>query len=113
MPLEPREVTTLVNAAGVEMPVKGIIPVRATTTEGEHMSLSFHDSNVSMPIISIPKLCDDNYDVGFSKRGGKVLNLSTQRTSQFVKRAGVYFMKILVPKGVKTESDRFGRPSAP
>ena len=113
VPLEPGGVTTLVNAVGLEMLVNGIIPVRATTTDGEHMSLLFHDFNVNMPVIRIPMLCDDNYDVGFSKRGGKVLNLSTQTASRFVKRAGVYVMKMLVTKGVKTESARVGRPSAP
>ena len=83
------------------------------TEEGEDLALRFHDFDVSMPILSVAKLAEENLDVTFSKKGGTMPNLSTNLSSRFVKRAGVYFMKIMVPKKISQSSDRFGRLSAP
>ena len=94
------------------MKVRGCIPVKGRTVEGEVLDLPFHDADVSMPIISIATLSnDERYDVNFSKTGGVVMNNSTSQTSRFIKRAGVYFMKILVAKTKTPSAAPFGRQS--
>ena len=60
------------------MEVRGCIPVKATTAEGQRLNLPFHDADVSMPIMSAATLAsDDQFDVNFSKKGGTVYEDST------------------------------------
>ena len=66
-----------------------------------------------MPI-SVAQLTESGeYEVNIRKRGGTIVNVETQQTSNFIKRAGVYVVKLLVDKSSRQEPDRFGRPSLP
>ena len=104
----------MANAAGGEMAVRGCVSINARTKEEEFLRLPFLDSDVSMPMISAAQLTDSGeHEVNIRKRGGTIVNVETQQTSNFIKRAGVYFVKLLVEQPGKQEPDRFGRPSLP
>ena len=57
-PLQEDQVSTLVNASGGEMKVRGCVTIAARTNEGETLSLPFLDADVSMPIVSAAQLTE-------------------------------------------------------
>ena len=51
-------------------------------------------------------------DVAFLKSDGAILDVKHETSSKFVRRKGVYFMKLYVPKN-RIDSVSFTRPGHP
>ena len=76
-----------------------------------------------MPILSVGELTDSEHKVDFEKEGGEILHKPTQTVTPFIRKAGVYFVKLLVPRSAVekpiaesssgNKSTRFGRHGAP
>ena len=89
---------------------EGYFTVKGETTEGHITSTTFVNAPVDMPIISVAEICDGDSDVNFTKQGGTIVDGSTGKTSRFVKRLGVYFIKLRVsrktsPMSVRNDED--------
>ena len=72
----------------------------------------FYDADVDMPIVAVAELTQEGEqgsDVRLRKRDGYVEDNVTGRRQYFIKRKGVYFMKLFVPKDI---SAGFTRPGA-
>ena len=68
------------------------------------------DADVDMPILSGSVLCSDGGSLAFNQTGGMVHNPNGEK-DVFVKRRGVYFMKLWIPKEVAALPDvGFVRP---
>ena len=73
---------------------------------------------MTVPILSIGKLTDDDNDVLLQKRGGKIIHLPTGETMAVEKRYGVYWIilemdeHVLQPKDLLEDQDFHG-PGAP
>ena len=59
-----------------------------------------------MPIISISRLSADN-DTWFGEHGGKLLNRKSGKETPFIKKSGVYFMRLAIPRK-KNDEDANG-----
>ena len=66
---------------------------------GIPVSIPFQNAKVGMPILSIAKL-SNAHDSWFGKSGGELIHRKTEARIPFVKRAGVYFMKLRFRKSV-------------
>ena len=65
---------------------------------------SFVNASVEMPILSVAEICSGDATVRIGKTGGTITDEATNKVSTFVKRLGVYFIKLRVPKKLtKTE----------
>ena len=69
--------------------------------------IPFVNANVQMPILSIAKLGKD-HDTFFGQTSGELIHRVTDKRIPFVKRAGVYFMKVAVPRSVVKPNDAGG-----
>ena len=109
--LEPSTVR-MATASGEELKSRGCFRLEAKSAEGNSIVQTFEDADVDMPIMSVVDLSDNGElgsDVIFQKTGGAILDVHAEKTSKFVKRKGVYFMKLFVPKN-KVEHTGFARP---
>ena len=70
------------------------------TGEGHDCHMTFQNAPVAMPILSIGEVNEDNCETTFRKDGGVINHLDTHKQIEFVKRAGVYFVKMRVPKSL-------------
>ena len=70
-----------------------------------------------MPILSVAELADEGVEgseVRFRKKDGYIEDTHTGRRCLFVKKKGVYFVKLYVPKGTAPQKPRepgFARPA--
>ena len=65
-----------------------------------------------MPIMAVTELASNGErgsDVVFRQHDGAIMDVQTQATSKFVRRKGMYFMKIFTPKNHRSG---FKRPGA-
>ena len=102
----------LTTAGGETLPNKGAMRVTTTSQEGIIRERIFYDAPVDMPIISIAEVSQEGSDgssTQFRKLDGFIEDNATHEKQHFVKRKGVYFMKIFVRKKRANEMD-FGRP---
>ena len=91
-------------ANGQELKSRGVFRVEALSSEGHPIIQDFEDTNVDMPITAVAELSDSGElgaQVNFRRHDGVVIDNSTNRQSHFIKRRGVYFMKLFVPKPSK------------
>ena len=75
--------------------------MQLVTAEGNVIEQEFEDTDVDMPILSITSLSDNGSEgsqVNFRNDGGEVVDLSNNRSSNVVKRRGVYFIKLFMKK---------------
>ena len=103
-----RPMVKLSTASAEILDGEGFFTVHALTTEGNRSATTFVDANVDMPILSVAKLCEDGSRVLFNKKGGIIWNPETGEKTHFVKRRGVYFLKLLVPKSSKVRRAETG-----
>ena len=93
---------------------EGEMLIRAKTEEGRRAQVCFQNAKVGMPIMSIAKLGQE-HDTRFGQHGGELTHRSSRKVTKFIKRAGVYFLKLMVHKDVASpiEADRcpFHRPA--
>ena len=78
---------------------EGQMTVKATTTNGVRVNIPFINADVQKPILSIAKLGSE-HDTFFGRTGGELIHRKTDQRIPFVKRSGVYVMKVAVKKSV-------------
>ena len=103
---------SLTAANGSALPNRG---ARAVTTMGKNgvsTTRRFYDADVEMPILSVAELSDEGSegsDVRFRRRDGYVEDNKSGSREYFVKRRGVYFTKLYVPR-INDRITGFARP---
>ena len=114
-----------VAAGGHEIPNRGEVKVEGVTEQGAKLNLTYQDAAVDMPILSVGELADTDHKVDFEKHGGEIIHKPTNTITPFIRRAGVYFVKLLVPRSAvevsdpmevdegKSKSSGFRRPGNP
>ena len=105
----------LTTADGKRMPNKGAMKVTTKSKEGIVTDRIFYKAPVEMPILSVAELSQEGSEGSstlFRKLDGFIEDNVTQQRQHFVKRKGVYFMK-LYTKRSKGNSTGFGRPGTP
>ena len=75
-------------------------------------NITFQNADVGMPIVSMTKVADEGNFIGMGRKGGFIEHEETGERVPFIRRAGVYFMKMKVPiKDVlRPEAARFTPP---
>ena len=104
----------MATANGEELLSRGCFRIEARTAEGHTIVQNFEDADVDMPIMSVTELAtngEQGSDVVFRKSDGAIVDIKSDHSSGFVRRKGVYFMKLYVPKGQRASPD-FHRPGA-
>ena len=86
-------------ANGSKIADEGKMTVTARTENGMKVRIPFVNANVQMPILSIAKLGKD-HDTFFGQTSGELIHRVSNKRIPFVKRSGVYFMKVAVPKSI-------------
>ena len=102
----------LTTANGDSLPNRGACEVTTLNKSGASVTRKFYDADVEMPILSVAELSQegsDGSDVRFRKRDGYVEDLASHQREYFIKRRGVYFMKLYVPRP-KNQASGFTRP---
>ena len=102
----------LTTAGGETLPNRGAMKVTTTSQEGIIRERVFYDAPVDMPIISIAEVSHEGSagsSTQFRRLDGFIEDNATHEKQHFVKRKGVYFMKIFVKKKLANEVP-FGRP---
>ena len=102
----------MATASGQELKSRGCFKLNLLSSEGNPLTQTFEDADVDMPIMSVTELASNGSlgsDVVFRKHDGAIVDVETNATSKFVRRKGVYFMKIFTPKNNKSG---FTRPGA-
>ena len=85
-------------AGGQLLPNKGEAVIPYLTSDGQRRATIFQNAAVGMPILSISKITDEDNIVAFHKRGGYIQHISSNAYTPIVKRLGVYFVQLRVPK---------------
>ena len=99
-------------ANGEIIPNDGAHSVETVHRDGTTTSRIFYMANVDMPILSVTELTKEGSlgsEVRFRKRDGLMVDNATGRRHHFVKRKGVYFIKLYVPNDSEHHSG-FSRP---
>ena len=102
----------MATASGEELKSRGCFKLEVLSSEGNILTQTFEDADVDMPIMAVTELASNGElgsDVVFRKHDGAITDVQTQATSKFVRRKGVYFMKIFTPKNHRSG---FKRPGA-
>ena len=85
-------------ADGTRIPNKGQKSFTAVSEEGQRLGLTFQIADVSRPLASVGKMCDNHKAVLFMRKGGYVIDLNTGDRTRFNREEGVYIMKTWAPK---------------
>ena len=92
---------TLSAANGEIMPNTGAHRVRTFHQDGTGVDRTFYQANVDMPILAVAELSQEGprgSEVRFYKNHGTAIDNASGKRQHFVKRSGVYFVKIYVRK---------------
>ena len=108
MPVEVPEVL-LSTASDETLPASGAMRVVTVSKEGATRERCFYDGPVEIPILSVAKVFQEGptgSDAKIRRTGGFIEDNKTHERQHFVKRNGVYFMKLYVEKN---KTNGFGR----
>ena len=84
--------------------------VEFKSSEGLNCCLTFQNAPVAMPIWSIGEINEAECETTFRKDDGVIKHIPSNDQIHFIKRAGVYFVKMLVPRqSVNPPDEVFGR----
>ena len=83
-------------ANGSEIPMEEEILVKYLTDHGDKAEITFHNGDVHLPIISVARL-SDHHGTLFHESGGALTHRKSKKQTHFVKKDGVYFMRLKVP----------------
>ena len=72
---------------------------------------TFQNAEVGMPIFSISQVTAEQHEVTFREHDGYILHVPSGKKFFFIKRSGVYFIKMKVPRELVLEGG-FGRHGA-
>ena len=118
----------LKTASGQLMNSKGRFVIQGLTDEGHEACVPFVDADVDMPVISVAQLSKEGKlgsEVTFRKKDGLIRDIDSGRTTKFIKRQGVDFIRLRVRKpnggGITDVSNEhamdvdtgFARPAVP
>ena len=81
------------------------------TQEGNIINQTFEDADVDMPIIALTSLAAHGLqgsDIIFRQHGGSIVDIEKDATSRFVRRKGVYFIKVFTPSDNLSDFTRQG-----
>ena len=93
----------LTTAGGDLLPNRGAMKITTVSKEGVSRERVFYDAPVDMPIISIAEVSQEGprgSNAQLRKHDGFIQDNATHEKQHFVKRKGVYFMKIFIKRGV-------------
>ena len=102
----------MATASGEELKSRGCFKLEARSAEGHRIVQTFEDADVDMPIMSVVELSANGElgsDVVFRKSDGAILDVKHETSSKCVKRRGVYFMNLYVPRN-RADPAGFARP---
>ena len=102
----------LSTADGALLPNSGAMKVTTRSKEGITVERTFYKAPVAMPILAVAELTKEGVmgsTTGFRQRDGFIENNADHKRQHFVKRKGVYFMKLYTRK----RSDGFVRQERP
>ena len=105
-------------ADGTELPSRGNFFLQAITPEGHDLSHTFEDTDVEMPICAVSALSacggEEGSEVVFQNDKGEIVRLKGDEASTFVKRKGVYLIRLFVPRNNEgyIAKSGFTRPGA-
>ena len=108
VPVEAPEVL-LSTASGDTLPNSGAMKVATMSKEGVTRERVFYNAPVEIPILSIAEVSQEGpagSDAKFRRTDGFIEDNKTHERQHFVKRKGVYFMKLYVEKN---KTNGFGR----
>ena len=91
-------------ANGSEIQMKEEMVVRAYTDNGDRAQVTFQNGDVHLPILSVARL-SDHHDALFHDSGGVLTHRKSKRKTNFVKKDGVYFIRLKVPTGKRRNDD--------
>ena len=103
---------TLSTASGGSLPNDGAHLVHTVHRDGTRIARKFYRAEVDMPILAVTEMAQEGNhgsEIRFHKNHGVVIDKETQRKQHFVKRRGVYFIKLYVPK-TNNGTSGFTRP---
>ena len=106
----------LTTADGNHMAHKGAMKVTTKSQEGIETTRVFYRAPVDMPILAVAMLTQEGRrgsTAGFKQRRGVLEDDETGARQHFVKRKGVYFMKLYSRRRVGVENQDFQRPGTP
>ena len=113
VPVAPPAIT-LSAANGEIMPNTGAHRVRTFHQDGTSVDRTFYQANVDMPILAVAELSQEGSrgsEVRFYKNHGTAIDNASGERQHFVKRSGVYLVKIYVRKHESNGSESgFIRP---
>ena len=110
IPVEAPEVL-LTTASGDPLPNKGAMKVVTKSKEGVTRERIFYDAPVDIPILSVAEVSQEGLegsDTLFRRIDGYIEDSQTHERQHFVKRKGVYFMKLYIERHKNNKG--FGRP---
>ena len=81
---------------------EGEMTIKARTAEGHSVRIPFQSAKVGMPILSVALLAKE-YDSVFRQDDGDLVHRTTGKKVGFVKKAGVYFIQLMVPRRVASQ----------
>ena len=90
----------MATANGEELKSRGCFDLQLMTQEGHLINQTFEDTDVDMPIIAVTELAANGIQgsvVIFRQHDGSIVDLEANATSRFVRRKGVYFIKVYTP----------------
>ena len=90
----------MATASGEELKSRGCFDLQLMTQEGNIINQTFEDTDVDMPILAVTELAANGTqgsDVIFRQHDGSIVELEEDATSRFVRRKGVYFIKVYTP----------------
>ena len=92
---------SLTTADGKLMRNQGAMKITTRSTEGVVRERTFYNAPVEMPILSVACLAlegDEGSSTTFRRIDGFIEDSHTQQRQHFVKRKGVYFMKLFMKR---------------
>ena len=93
-----------VGATGDETANRGEADICFYTPDGKRCMTTFQNASVGMPILSVSKVTAEGNYVLFGDKGGLIFHTETGTTTPLIKRLGVYFVQLKIPKK-KNEAD--------
>ena len=102
----------MATANGEELKSRGCFDLQLMTQEGNIINQTFEDTDVDMPILAVTELAANGLqgsDVIFRQHDGSIVDLEKNAASRFVRRKGVYFIKVYTPND---NMSGFTRPGA-
>ena len=87
-----------VTATGEIIENEGFKNVKIQTEEGLKCTITFQCAKVDTPVLSTKMLCQADHEVTYTKDGGWILDLRTNKKTKVVLRGGVYYIKLHIMK---------------